>query len=107
MVVHANKAFFAYSNLPPQDVINKPIGEIVKVKDVDAIISEPRHGKDHGPAFGTVGVKNCFVKVMPVATQSMSPLLKLVQIYDNDPAAFAMAAISAAKHNNVLVGCVG
>jgi hypothetical protein len=107
LVVHANKAFFAYSDLPPQDVINKPLGEIVKGKDVDAIISESRHGKDNGSAFGTVGVKNCQVEVVPVATQSMSHLLVLVQIHDNDAAAFAMAAISAAKHANVLVGCVG
>jgi hypothetical protein len=103
LVVHANKAFFAYSELQPQDVIGKPVEEIVKVKDINAVISESKHGKDS--AFGSVGVKNCVVQVMPVATQSVSHLL--VQIQDDDPTAFAIAAIRSAKHTNVLVGCVG
>jgi hypothetical protein len=103
-VVHANKAFFAYSELRPQDVIGKPVEEIVKVKDINAVISESKHGKDS--AFGSVGVKNCVVQVMPVATQSVSHLL--VQIQDDDPTAFFLiAAIRSAKHTNVLVGCVG
>lgn len=104
-MVHANKSFFTYSDLPPHDVISKPVEEIVKVKDINAVISESKHGKDQGSAFGTVGMKHCLVQVMPVATQSISHLL--VQIRDNDPTAFAIAAIRSAKHANVLVGCVG
>ena len=104
-IIHANRAFFTYSGLSPQDVIGKPIDAIIQVKDVKDIINESKHASDPDFATGMLENKSCQVQFKPVASHCMSHLL--VQIYSDDAAAFAKAAISAAKHANVLVGCVG
>jgi hypothetical protein len=78
---------------------------IVLVKDVKDIINESKHVSNPDFATGMLGNMTCQVQVKPVASHCMSHLL--VQIYSDDAAAFAKAAISAAKHANVLVGCVG
>ncbi|KAI2496703.1 hypothetical protein MHU86_17799 [Fragilaria crotonensis] len=104
-IIHANRAFFTYSGLSPQDVIGKPIDAIILVKDVNDVINESKRVSDPDFATGMLGNKSCQVQFKPVASHCMSHLL--VQIYSDDAAVFAKAAISAAKHANVLVGCVG
>ena len=104
-VIHANRAFFTYSGLSPEDVIGKPVDATIQVNDVKDIINESIHVKDSDFATCMLGNKSCQVQIKPVASHSTSHLL--VQIYSDDAAAFAKAAISVAKNTNVLVGCVG
>jgi hypothetical protein len=111
LVVHANKAFFAFSELTSQDVIGKPVEEIVQVytKDVKDMISEStsKHVKEPGFANGMLGTKRCQVQVKPVANQSLSHVL--VQIHEEgslDLVVFNNTSITS-NHANILVGCVG
>jgi hypothetical protein len=105
VIIHANRAFFTYSGLAPQDVIGKPVDALILVNDVKNIVDNSIHVKDPDFASGMLGSKSCQVQIKPVASHSMSHLL--VQIYSDSAAAFAKAAISVAKNTNVLVGCVG
>ena len=103
--MHANKAFFTFSHLCTVDIIGKSLEDVVRFEHVQEVISKSMN--DDEPDFTTVmlGDKRCQVQVKPVLSQSISHVV--VQIYSDDAAAFAKAAISAAKHRNVLVGCVG
>ena len=105
VVIHANRAFLTYSGLSPEDVIGKPVDATILVNDVKDIINESIHVKDPDFAVCMLGGKSCQVQVKPVASHSTSHLL--LQIYSDDAAVFAKAAISVAKNTNVLVGCVG
>lgn len=114
LVVHANKAFFGFSELSSKDVIGKPVEEVIKMgKNTDDLRSLANYASPKKPGFtnGTLGDKTCQIQVQPVATPagSMSHVLVQVQSQSSFNAGLVgnRSFDSRNKHCHVLVGTVG